>query len=122
MVNVGDDHWVAIALDFEQSLFWYGDSLGREAVEEVTSVMNWWTFHHTGRNFDCRKLKISSQRDGFSCGLLGPNALFHFYMPDKYPLVDVANVDTERVKLLIKVVQRHLDQSEVGQLFSFRGY
>jgi hypothetical protein len=105
MTNIGGDHWVAIALDFEESLIWYGDSFRQKPVEEVTSVVNWWTFHHTGRNFTYRMLKISSQNDGFSCGLLGPNALFHFYLPDKYPLVDVAKVDAERVQLLLRVVQ-----------------
>jgi hypothetical protein len=116
MANIGGDHWVAIALEFEGSLIWYGDSFGHDAVEEVTSVMDWWTFHHTGRKFGYRKLKISSQKDGFSCGLLGPNALFHFYLPDLYPLIDVAKVDAERAKLLLRVAQRHLDQSEVSQL------
>lgn len=116
MVNIDGDHWVAIALDFEESLIWYGDSFGQDAVEEVTSVLDWWTFHHTGQKFEYRKLKISSQKDGFSCGLLGPNALFHFYLPDLYPLIDVTKVDTERVRLLLRVAQRHLDQSDVGQL------
>ena len=116
MANINGDHWVAIALDFEESLIWYGDSFGQDAVEEIVSVMDWWTFHHTGRKFSYRKLKISPQKDGFSCGLLGPNALFHFYLPDLYPLIDVAKVDSERVKLFLRVAQRHLDQSEVGQL------
>ncbi|KIM89787.1 hypothetical protein PILCRDRAFT_49180, partial [Piloderma croceum F 1598] len=111
MVNIGGDHWVSITLDFEESLIWYGDSFGQDAAEEVTSVVEWWTFHHTGRKIGSRKLKISSQKDGFSCGLLGPNALFHFYLPDLYPLIDVTKVDTERVRLLVRVAQRHLDQS-----------
>jgi hypothetical protein len=29
MVNIGGDHWVAIALDFEHSVVWYGDSFGQ---------------------------------------------------------------------------------------------
>src|ERR1700679_1158041 len=75
MVNIGGDHWVAIALDFKQSLVWYGDSFGRKPVEEVTSVLNWWSFHHTGCQFAYRSMVISTQTDGFSCGLLGTNAL-----------------------------------------------
>jgi len=43
MVNIGGDHWVAIAIDFELSLVWYGDSFGQRPVEEVTSVLDWWT-------------------------------------------------------------------------------
>ena len=113
MVHIGGDHWVAIALDFEQSLVWYGDSFGRKPVEEVTSVLDWWTFHHTGCKFAYRNMKISTQTDGFSCGLLGSNALAHFYLPETHPLIDVATVDTERVRILLKVGQRHLDQAEV---------
>ena len=39
-VNIRGYHWVAIALDFEQTLLWYEDSFRQEGVEEVTSVMN----------------------------------------------------------------------------------
>jgi hypothetical protein len=114
MVNSEGDHWVAIALDFERSLVWYGDSFGRKPIKEVTSVLDWWTFHHSGNKFVYRTLEISTQKDGFSCGLLGPNALCHFYLPEAYPLIDVARVDTERVQILLKVAQRHLDQAEVS--------
>jgi len=79
-------------------------------------VINWWTFHHTGREFAYRKMKISAQKDGFSCGLLGTNGLGHFYMPEKYPLIDVARVDMERVRVLLRVAQRHLDQADVSPI------
>jgi hypothetical protein len=115
MVNIGGDHWVAIALDFAQSVVWYGDSFGQEPVDEVTSVINWWTHHHTGYEFLYRKLKIASQKDGFSCGLIGPNALGHFYLPETYPLINTAQVDTERVSVLLRVVRRHLDQVDVSE-------
>jgi hypothetical protein len=116
MVHINGDHWVAIALDFKNSLIWYGDSFGKAAVEDVTSVINWWTFHHTGREFAYRQMKVSAQKDGFSCGLLGINGLGHFYMPERYPLIDVARVDVERVRVLLRVVQRHLDQADVSPI------
>jgi hypothetical protein len=97
MVNVGGNHWIALALDFTKSLIWYGDSLGWKPAKQVTSVVNWWTFYHTGKKFAYQKLKISSQTDSYSCGLLGTNALGNFYLPEKYPLIDAAKVDTERV-------------------------
>jgi hypothetical protein len=109
MVNVGGNHWIALALDFTKSLIWYGDSLGRKPAKQVTSVVNWWTFYHTGTKFAYQKLKILSQTDGYSCGLLGTNALGNFYLLEKYPLIDAAKVDTERVRVLLQVVQRHLD-------------
>lgn len=116
MVHINGDHWIAITLDFKNSLIWYGDSFDNAAVEDVTSVINWWTFHHTGREFAYRKMKMSAQTVGFSCGLLGTNGLGHFYMPEKYPLIDVARVDVERVRILLRVVQRHLNQDDVSPI------
>ena len=109
MVNINGDHWVAIVLDFKQSLVWYGDLFGSMPVEQVTSVINWWTFHHTGREFAYRTMRMPAHKDGFSCGLLGTNGLGHFYMPEKYVLINVVNVDTEHVWMLLRVVQRHQD-------------
>ena len=88
---------MAITLDFENSAIWYGDSFGWRPVDEVTSVLDWWTFHHTCVKFVYWTLKISPQKDGYSCSLLGTNALFHFYLPEAYPLIDVARVDAEQV-------------------------
>lgn len=51
IVHIGGDHWVAIALEFKTSLFWYGDSLGKKPAEEVMSVIIWWTQHHSGQIF-----------------------------------------------------------------------
>jgi hypothetical protein len=87
MVNINGGHWVAIALDFKQSLVWYGDSFGNPAIKSVVLVINWWTFHHTGQVFAYQKMKISSQTDGFSCGLLGTNGLGHFYMSESTHLL-----------------------------------
>jgi hypothetical protein len=51
MVHINNDHLVALALDFTQSLVWYGNSFSKAAVKEVTSVIDWWTFHHTTMGF-----------------------------------------------------------------------
>jgi hypothetical protein len=61
MVNIDGDHWVAIALNFENSLVWYGDPFNREPVDKVTSVdfLPYWVGvfiqetkgHHTERHF-----------------------------------------------------------------------
>jgi hypothetical protein len=79
--------------------------LDRVPVEKVTSVLDWWTFHHTGTEFIYRTLKIPPQKDAYSCGLLGTNTLFHFYLPDTYLLINMARVNTERVRVLLKVAQ-----------------
>jgi hypothetical protein len=96
MVHINGDHWIAITLNFKNSLIWYGNSFNNAAVEDVTSVINWWTFHHTGREFAYRRMGMLARTDGLSCGLLGTNGLGHFYMPEKYLLIDVAWVDVER--------------------------
>ena len=113
MLNINGDHLVAIVLDFKQSLVWYGDLFSSMPVKQVISVINWWTFHHTGRKFAYYTMRMQAQKDGFLCGLLGTNSLEHFYMPEKYLLINVANVNTEHVQMFLRVVQQHLDQSEV---------
>jgi hypothetical protein len=46
MVNIRENHWVAIAFNFEQSLIWYRDSWGQKPVDEVTSILDWWMFYN----------------------------------------------------------------------------
>jgi Ulp1 family protease len=66
IVNINDNHWVSIVVDFKVSRFLYGDSMGG-AIEEI---LMWWTYHHTGVTFMKTYFPITRQRDGFSCGLL----------------------------------------------------
>jgi hypothetical protein len=40
IINKGGDHWVAVAVDFKESLIWYGDSFRQDAVEDFMSVMD----------------------------------------------------------------------------------
>ena len=100
------DHWAAIILDFEYSADWYGDSFRQRPVEEVTLVL---ASHHTGVKFVYQRLKISPQKDGYSCSLLGTNMLFQFYVPDAYPLFDVVSKRYARKK-----------SSTQGQIFQLR--
>lgn len=95
VMNIGGDHWVTVALDFTNSLIFFSDPFHNEPINKVTSVINWWTFHHTGRRFNWRKMKVTAQKDSFSCGLLAPNGLAHFYLPDTYQMISAAKVDTE---------------------------
>ena len=117
MANINDNHWVALAIDFQKSVISYGDPFNKPPLLEITSVVNWWTFHHTGQEFSYQKMKVSPQQDGFSCGLLSPNALGHFYLPMEIPLINTADVNKERVRVLLRVVKQHLDQVEVCQKY-----
>lgn len=120
--NLGNKHWVAFNLNFKESCIRYGDSWGDEPPTELMCAVEWWTYHHTGRNFNRTKLTITTQKDTFSCGLLAHNALAHSANPTKYPLIDAANVDNERLKVLLAVIQRHSDQTvsiaEIDLLFA----
>jgi hypothetical protein len=47
-INIEGDHWVSAVLDFKNSVIYYGDPLNGDPTDKVQSVLNWWTFHHTG--------------------------------------------------------------------------
>ena len=69
-------------------------------------AVDWWTYHHTGKELAHDKLAITPQDDGFSCGLL---ALAHRANPKKYPLIQAAKVDDARLKILLAVITWHID-------------
>ena len=75
IVNLNNNHWVSIVVDFKASKILYGDSMGGAIDENVEEILTWWTYHHTGVTFTKIYLPITRQRDGFSCGLLAWNAL-----------------------------------------------
>jgi hypothetical protein len=111
VTNVRDNHWVAWDLDFEDSCIRYGDSFRGKAPEEMMEAAEWWTYFHTGRRFTRGSLKTTRQRDGYSCGLFAPNSIAHRANPERYPLIDQADVDDERLKVMLKVIARHTSQT-----------
>ncbi|KAF8238064.1 hypothetical protein L208DRAFT_1155032, partial [Tricholoma matsutake] len=123
LANVRGDHWVALILDFQQDVIWYGDSLGNVISEEWCEMLDWWTHLHMGRQFDHEPLPITRQQDGFSCGLLAWNALAVFLFKDKYTLINAGNVAEERLKLLLQVISQHqentFDANSRGYEFTF---
>jgi hypothetical protein len=70
----------------------------------------WWTYFHTGHYFTRGSLKITHQQDGYSCGLFAPNSIAHCANPKRYPLIDQANVDDERLKVMLRVIACHTRQ------------
>jgi hypothetical protein len=107
VTNVCDNHWVAWELDFRDSCIRYGDSFQRRAPEEMMKEAEWWTYFHTGRHFTRGSLKITHQQDGYSCGLFAPNSIAHRANPERYPLIDQADVDNERLKVMLSVIACH---------------
>ncbi|KAF8219178.1 hypothetical protein L208DRAFT_1342484, partial [Tricholoma matsutake] len=121
--NLGGDHWVALILDFQQELIWYGDSLGNVISEEWRKMLDWWTHLHMGRQFDHEPLPITHQQDSFSCGLLAWNVLAVFLFKDRSTLINAGNVAEECLKLLLWVIGQHqentFDANSQGYKFIF---
>jgi hypothetical protein len=107
IANIGDNHWVAVVLDFKSSRILYGDSMGGSIDEDVETALTWWIQQHTGRQFTKSYFPITRQRDGYSCGILAWNALAVFLLPETYSLVDAGKVGDERLRMFLQVSDRH---------------
>lgn len=108
IINVNQNHWVSIIIDFENSLLLYGDSLGGKPNAELVQVFSWWTNIHTGRDFHLMSLAITKQDDSHSCGLLCFNALEHFFFPDRVSLTGAGDVDEARLDIIVRLANRKL--------------
>jgi hypothetical protein len=111
MKNLGNKCWLSFDLNFKDSSIWYGDSYGEEPPEELMHQVKWWTYQHTGRDFNSEKLDITMQEDGFSGSLLAVNALAHQANPERYLLIKATEVDDTRLQVLLVVIECHSDQS-----------
>lgn len=107
IVNINDNHWVPIVVDFKASKILYGDSMGGAIDDGVEEILTWWTYHHTGVTFTKTYLPTTRQRDGFSCGLLAWNALATYLLPDIHSLIDASNMAKERLMMFLRVVEQH---------------
>ncbi|KAG1778132.1 hypothetical protein EV702DRAFT_968606 [Suillus placidus] len=117
LVNINDNHWVAVILDFVHDLILLGDSLDQNK-HVMKDILEWWTKHHSGRQFTVQPLAITCQQDIFSCGLLSFNALAHHFLPGLYPLVDAMLVANGRLEMMLEVIEQHLDQVHTPLLLS----
>jgi Ulp1 family protease len=107
IVNLNQNHWVSVVIDVPSSRILYGDSLGNPITCEIKGVLTWWTSHHTATNFQIHKLAITRQEDTCSCGMLAWNAIAAHVLPETYLLVNSRAVVDERLKMLLRVVERH---------------
>ncbi|KAG2748080.1 hypothetical protein P692DRAFT_20735450 [Suillus brevipes Sb2] len=110
LVNINENHWVAVVIDFKSSTIFYGDSIYTKPPTGFLAVLHWWTHHHTGQHFEEKSLIITHQTDSFSCGLLSFNALAHHILPSEYPLITASQVRIGRLKVMLDVIDRHLNQ------------
>jgi hypothetical protein len=107
---VGGNHWIAVVIDFKEGTVYYGDSLGEGISNSLRAILDWWIHLHTKSQFDHRNLPITLQQDGYSCGILAWLALVTFLLRGKYSLVDASQVAEERLKVLIRVVEKHREK------------
>jgi hypothetical protein len=61
IINIRNNHWVAVVIDFRRSQILYGDPLGHPPEAESMEILEWWTHHHTGRTFTWNTLPSSRQ-------------------------------------------------------------
>ena len=107
LVNLNQNHWVAVVLDFRTREIWYGDSLGQQILETVKRVLAWWTCFYSGKQFMHQSLPITIQKDSFSCCLLAWNVLAVFFLGGKEELLDAGNVAEGQLNVLLNVIWRH---------------
>jgi hypothetical protein len=118
IVNLDQNHWVSVVIDAPSSRILYGDSLGKPITREVKGVLTWWINHHTATNFQIDNLAITCQEDGWSCGMLAWNAIAAHVLPETYSLVNGQAVVDERLKMLLRVVERHNEMVRVCSCFN----
>jgi hypothetical protein len=109
IVNIGNQHWVVIIVDFKTDIIWHGDLMGNSIKLEICEAILWWIHIHTGHCFDIKDLPITRQRDGYLCGLLAWNMLVVFFLETKYSLMDPNDVDDKQLRVLLCVVHIHED-------------
>jgi Ulp1 family protease catalytic subunit len=115
IINQNNTHWVALVIDFDKKVIWYGDSTGHPMEKGLKTIIAWWTFYHTGVHFSYASLVIGIQRDSYSCGMLAWDALW-YRLAGPSPSVtqmDPSQPSDERLKMFFRLV-KHYDNKEVS--------
>ncbi|KAJ7928664.1 hypothetical protein B0H13DRAFT_1860234 [Mycena leptocephala] len=102
-------HWVTIEVDGPRRLFLYGDSFGGEIPPTLRQAYEWWASQHTTDALKFGRLPTSTQTDGHSCGMFSANAAERAIYPT-VPLLEQANIVTERLQTFSKLANRILDR------------
>jgi hypothetical protein len=107
----GIPHWVPLTI--QKSKICFGDSLGKGMPEKLQAACFWWIrqHHHDTNakivNPTIHTLPITTQIDGYSCGILADNALDHYVHGYQSPLLGNENSDiiAQRMKKFNLVAQ-----------------
>jgi hypothetical protein len=107
IVNVDDNHWVAVVVNAARATIRYSDSLEGDGAK-VKAAVGWWVNAHIPHRFSYKNLPITRQQDGHSCLLFAANGIGHFILPAQIPLLqaDAAATSAERISMFMRVTQR----------------
>lgn len=75
IVNQNNNHWVALIIDYQKKLTLYGDPMESPISSNIQQVVDWWTGYHAHCSFMYCTLRVSSQSDSYSCGVLSWDSL-----------------------------------------------
>ncbi|PPR03038.1 hypothetical protein CVT26_004573 [Gymnopilus dilepis] len=122
VVNVGNDHWVAVAIDTAQRKIFLGDSLGGDGSSYLQESLRWWMEVHVKGTFVFDTLPITRQMDSFSCGIMAVNAVKCFAAPT-FSLISANRVSEERLSAFLAVAEDDVNATAtVGDSFIPPGY
>ncbi|KAF7324415.1 hypothetical protein MVEN_02644000 [Mycena venus] len=123
IANIHKDHWVALVVDFVAETVHYGDSFGEGFNASLRGAYDWWIEQHTDKKFTWVRMPITPQTDGHSCGILALNSLAHYLDANRFPLLNMAEVANERLRVLSKTIDQHnsirFNNVSKGFTFSF---
>ena len=107
IANIGDDHWIALILDFKSLTILCGDSMGGTIDEDIERALTWWIQHHTRKHFTTSCLPITCWQDSHSCGILAWVALAAFLFLERNALVEARVVADKRLRMSLQVADCH---------------
>lgn len=117
IVNIEESHWVAVAVDIQELVVWYGDSLVGSNLE-VCEALEWWINQHIKRKFCQKVLPITNQINTHSCAVLALNAVRQFCLPNMVQLAEAHNASYDRVSCFNRVAKHDLDNVSAILLLS----
>lgn len=131
ILNLGECHWVAFAIDFKARAIMIGDSLILGGIDALTRTathsrvlrdLQWWiaTFvpgegDSGALPFRHALLPISTQSDSISCGMFAFNCLQRFVLGEAHPRYPAgASMRYPRASFFLDVVKRHMASASVS--------
>ncbi|KAJ7789162.1 hypothetical protein B0H14DRAFT_3574828 [Mycena olivaceomarginata] len=110
-------HWIGFVFDFSHptAVIHYGDSFGEPMPASLLAACRWWIAQHSEAQLVLKDLPISTQSDGFSCGMLVDNSLQHFVDSQILLSMPSASFVDARLEAFNKIGRWTLDRLEVAR-------